>query len=435
MKTMFSKQLLSSRFAMLATALAAATVLAPVSASAAGTAANATIRNTVLVDYADAGAVAQPQVSAEVDVTVILVAAAPSLHIPADPAQDPADQTIAPSSTAPYSYAVHSNANGPDTYDLSTTIGAFVNLTAPGASASTSAASVTLGATSVAIAPGLIAANTPTAISVPADNNGGDSIVNGIAALDVVVINGVRCDVTAVADGNVPLTGAITNASITVDCDAAVTPTVGMIIGQQLTFTMTVDPTALTSGNSTGNVIVTTTATSQTNPAQFDTDATTTFVEQLIAVTKYVRNASDADDVGGNAGGIGGTDLGLGGPKYYTAGVTARPTEVLEYLVVVENTSATSAATDVVISDALPAFTTFNATGFAVINNAGTPTAATATANNNDPGEVITGTVYLYPGSTTAGNDVATGGGNPNGDGGTVDAGEFAYGRFRVTVN
>lgn len=433
MKTMFSKQQ-SSRLAMIAAALATATVLAPVSASANGTAANSTIRNTVYVDYADAGATAQPQIFDEVDVTVTLVAATPSLHIPSDPALTPDDQTIAPSSTATYSYAVHSNANGPDTYDLSTTVGVFNNLTAPGGSASTSTASVSLGATSVAIAPGLIAANTPTAITVPADSNGGDDIVNGIDETNVVVINGVRCDVTAVVDGTVPLTGAITNASITVDCDAAVTPTVGMIIGQQLSFTMTVDPAALTPGNATGDVTVTTSAQDALDAAPAANDDTTTYVEQLITVTKYVRNTNYGDGVGGNAGGLGGSDLGLGGAEYYTSGVTGAPTEVLEYLIVVENVSATSSATDVVISDAIPQFTAFNATDFAVINNGGTATPATAAANNNDPGEVVLGTVYLYPGSTTAGSDVATGGGNPNGDGGTVAAGEFAYGRFQVTI-
>lgn len=424
MKTIHSKQV---RFGALALVIAAGSVLVPVTASA-NTAANTTIRNTVYVDYADGAAVAQPQVFDEVDVTVQLVAATPSLHIPSDPATDPADQTIAPSSTATYSYAVHSNANGPDTYNLTTSIAAFVNLTAPGASASLSTASVALGATTVAVAPGLIAANTPTAITVPADTNGADDIVNGIDELDVVVINGVRCDVTAVVDGSVPGTGAITNASITVDCDVAVTPTVGMVIGEQVSFTVTVDPTALTAGNTTGNVTVTTSARDTANVAAADTDDTITYIEQLIAVIKYVRNVTT-----GAAGT--GTSITVATNTYYPSGIVGTPGQVLEYLIAVQNTSASSTATDVVISDPVPAFTTFDATGFAVINNAQTVTTATSTANDGDAGEVVAGTVYLYPGSTTHGDDTDGGTGNANGDGGSVAAGLFAYGRFRVTIN
>jgi hypothetical protein len=125
------------RIAALSALVASGLLLVPTVASA-NTAADTTIRNTVYVDYADASAVAQPQISAEVDVVVQLVAAAPTLNAPVD-------QTIAPSSTATYSYTVFSNANGPDIYDLTTPLVESGGLS--GSTAGPSVASVTLGAT------------------------------------------------------------------------------------------------------------------------------------------------------------------------------------------------------------------------------------------------------------------------------------------------
>jgi hypothetical protein len=274
-----------------------------------------------------------------------------------------------------------------------------------------------------------ITLNTPTPITVPSDATA-DLSVNGISAAlsDVVVINGVRCDVTAINDLGTPGTGAIANSSITVDCDANVTVTTGMVIGEQRSFTVTVDPNGFTPpGPET--VTVTTTAEVQGTPALNDTDDTITTVEQLLTVTKYVRNVDT------NAAGTGVPVL-VDGNTYYPADVVGIPGETLEYLVLVENTSASNNATDTVISDPIPAFTTFNATNFAVINNAGVATAADPVADQGtDEGELVGNTVYLYPGSTTHGDDAASGGGNPNGDGGTIAAGEVAYGRFQVDID
>lgn len=421
MKTFQSSKALP-RLAAIAAVFAAGSALVPTVASA-NTAANTTIRNTVYVDYADASAVAQPQISDEADVVVQLVAATPSLNAPAD-------QTIAPSSTATYNYTVTSNANGPDTYNLSTTVGTENNLS--GSTANTSVASVTLGATTVAVAPGAITANTPTAITVPSDTTGSSGAVNDIASGDVVVISGVRCDVTAINDVGTALTGAITNSTITVDCDSGISPGIGAVIGEQQTFDTTVDPNGWTAPN-TGDVTVTTSAQDALADAAAATDDTLTTVEQLLVVTKYVRNVLNA---AGNAGGAG--SVTVGGNTYYASGVVGVPGDTLEYLIEVENTSAGNDATDVVISDAVPAFTTLVTTSLDVLDNSGTSVgAANDTADDGDQGEVVSNTVYLYPGDAlaTLGNDTATGGGNVNGDGGTVGAGNFAYGVFQVTVD
>lgn len=425
MKTIQS-QIAMPRLAAAAVALVTGSLLLPGAASA-NTAANATIRNTVTVNYADAGNTQQAPVTDEVDVTIQLVAATPTLNAPGN-------QTIAPSSTATYNYTVSSNANGPDSYTLGTSVGTQTNLAGSTAS-TTPAIPITLGATTVAVAPGLIAANTPTAITVPSDQSNPltpDNIVNGIAALDVVVIGGVRCDVTAVTDSGTAATGAITNSTITVDCDAAVTPLVGAVIGEQRSFTMTVDPNGWTAPNG-GSVIVTTSAGDTANVAADATDDTTTFVEQLIVVTKYVRCAAGA------CTNPGAPDYTLGVTDYYTAGVSGAPGATLEYLIVIENPTATNTATDVVISDPIPAFTTLVGGSLAVLDNSGASIGVTdATADNGNQAEVVGSTIYLYPGDDvlTMGddNDTSVPQGNTNGDGGSIGPGNVAYGRFQVTI-
>lgn len=411
---MFQRKTGVPQLAALTVLLAAGSMLAPSLASA-NTAANTTVRNTVYVDYADAAAVVQPQISAEVDVVVQLVAATPSISAPVD-------QTIAPSSTATYSYTVFSNANGPDSYNITTPL-----VESGGLSASTAAPSVTpvtLGATTIVSAIA-IPATTNTAITVPSDTTS-DASVNSIIAGDTVVINGVVCSVVSLVDNGTPLTGAITNSTLTVNCASAVAATVGMVVGERRSFTVLVDPNGFVPpGPET--VTVTTTVRDAANAQPAATDVTITTVEQLLSVVKYVRNVT-TPVVGG------GSTLTIGGSTYYTTGVLGVPGDTLEYLVEVTNTSGSNNATDTVISDPIPAFTTFSATGFAVINNALTITAATA-AEDNDAGEVQSGTVYLYPGSTTHGDDTDGGTGNLNGDGGTVAAGLKAYGRFRVSID
>lgn len=401
-----------SQFAALAVLAAAG--LAPSLASA-NTASNTTVRNTVYVDYADGASVAQPQIFSEVNVVVQLVAATPTVSAPAD-------QTIAPSSTATYSYTVASNANGPDTYNITTPLVESGGLS--GSTAAPSTATVTLGATTVAAAIA-IPATTNTAVSVPSDS-ASNANVNQIVAGDTVVMGGVVCSVVSVTDNGTPLTGAITNSSITVNCASPVAATVGMVIGERQSFTVLVDPNGWTPPGPE-NVTVTTTVQDAANAQAAATDVTITTIEQLLTVTKYVRNVT-TPAVGG------GSTVTVDGNTYYTTGIIGIPGNTLEYLVEVTNTSSGNNATDTVISDPIPAFTTFVATNFAVINNAGVATAATP-AEDNDAGEVQGTTVYLYPGSTVHGDDTDNLSGNPNGDGGTVSAGLKAYGRFQVSID
>lgn len=416
MKTLKSKYA-TPRVAALAAALAAGSAM-PMLAEA-NTAANTTIRNSVTVSFADAANTAQTPVTTQVDVTVSLVKAAPTL------AQVTADASIAPDQTQVYTYALTANANGPDSYTVNTSL--TLDET-PASGLTVTGSPVLLGATTVAT-PGTIAASGNTSIVVPSDLVAGTE-VNGIQGGDTVVINGGVFVVASVTDnGPVPALpgGPIPTSLITVTGNGTATAiTAGMLVAERGSFDIEVNPGTYTGP---GNKLITnnTTANVTGTPALVSgTVTTTTTVNGVtLTVTKFVRNVT-APIVGG------GTTVTVGGGTYYTTGISGAPGNVLEYLIRVENAVGNSAANDVVIADAIPAFTALVPGTLAVGNNAGVFTPATDVVDDNNPGEVNGGTVNLYPG--TGGNDIATGGGNPAGDGGSIAGGEVAYGRFSVTI-
>lgn len=422
-------------FFLLATAFTAASAFA----AAPWTAANNIIRNTVTVKYQDAGSNQMPDIVRTVDITVNLVPTTPTLSIATNLLVTPADQTINSAATAGYSYALTSNANGPDTYNLSAVVTTEL-LKGAGSTATTSVANLDLGATSVAAGVTITAAGT-TAITVPSDS-ANDGIVNGIAVGDTVVIDGKIFVVAAagiVDNGGTPGTSTITvNGNGT---DAAVT--VGMTIGEMKTFTLTVDPGTLNFGTDppTDQTIVATVtaqnvATSGTPAvaAAAATDATTTTVTvAALTVNKYVRNVTTPV--------VGGATLALAGVTYYTTGVGGKPGEILEYAIEIINTGS-GEAKDVRIEDPIATFTTYVSGSMKVWTGNSDPSAATLTAvddglANGDAGEFDTtgnGTVYIYAG--TGGTDLTAGVG---GTGGTIAATDpddtKAFGVFRVTID
>ncbi len=396
------------RFAAMAGVLTAGTALLPSQASA-NTAANTTVRNIVTVSFADAANTAQTPVTSQVDVTVSLVKAAATL------VQVTADATIAPNGTAVYTYSLTSNANGPDSHTVNTSL---TTDQTPASTAVVAGSPVPLGATTVATAGSIAAAGT-TGIIVPSDLVGGGA-VNGIAAGDSVVINGQVFSVNSVTDN-----GGVGTSTVTVTGNGTVTAiAVSDLIRERATFTITIDPGTYTGP---GNKIVVndTSATDGTNTSN-TTTTTTTVSGVTLAVTKYVRCAA------GSCTNPGSPDFTLGGVNYYLSGVSGAPGAQLEYLVRIENAVGNSLANDVVIDDPIPAFTTLSAGTLATGDNAGAFTAATAVINDGDTGEVVGNTVFLYPG--TGGTDIDTGTGNPNGNGGSLAGGSSTYGRFSVLI-
>jgi uncharacterized repeat protein (TIGR01451 family) len=317
--------------------------------SLASTAANTVIRNTVSVNYRDTANTVMPQVQSTVDISVALVYATPTLYTPAD-------LSTTPGTPAVYTYTITSNANGPDTYALTTNVDAQ----SAGISGSTAAAapvSVTLGASTIATAVTIAAVGT-TAITVPNDALSNAS-VNGIAG-GTVVINASVYTVASIVD-NGGTVGGTSTITVNGNGTASGVLPVGTIIGEQVTFTMTVTPGTI-SAAANQTIDVTTSAKGGGAPiAATDVTVTTVNVATL-GVTKEVS----ADGNNWFSGVVPPATLG------------AVPGNTLYYRITVTN-SGSSNATDVVITDPQPLYTTYlvnsarRATGAPVNYFTGTP--------------------------------------------------------------
>ena len=382
------------------------------------TAANAVITNTATVNYDDAGGFAQAQILASASVTVNLVTAAPTLSLPID--------ATTPSTVAlDYTYTITNNSNGLDNYTLSSADslwGAGITQPVPMAILDTgfaAIASIDLGATSAAA----IAAVGDSSITVPNDGSA-DASQNGIAVGDVIVIGPDVVTVTAVTD-----TGAGTDI-ITFAADTlTVAVAVGDQIGEQGTFIMRTTPVTSTSGH---QYTVTVTATDGANPT---TDATVTTVTLItLTVTKYVANITTPVVPAGPPASVTLTTGLSGAPvTYYVSGVTGNPGEVLEYVIGIVSTAGSGTATDVIISDPVPAFTSLTDSRIALDPDGlgFDPVVDGALTGNGDFGETDGATVYIYAG--TGGADGVIG--VNNGTGGSLAGGVTTYGAFQVAID
>ncbi|MGH8492672.1 MAG: hypothetical protein ACRERR_06135 [Moraxellaceae bacterium] len=401
------KQVLKNpRLQSLSAAILAVGLMTGASQSWASTAATATVRNIVTVNYANAAGTAQTALTAAVDVTVNLVPAAATLSAPTD-------ITTAPGTAATYSYTITNGANGIATYNLSTAINSQTNIS--GSTAAPSAASVTLGASTVTTAVAIAAAGT-TAIDVPRDGSA-DTSVNGIAAGDTIVIGAQVYTVASVVDAQVPAAPANGPYTTTITVNGNGTAqalTAGTLIQERQTFTMAVTPGSMTS-TADATVDVTLTATNGTNPSS---DTTVTTVASVgLSVTKLVRNVTTS------AAGTG-TAVTYGGADYYPSGVTGNPSEVLEYLIVVSKSSSSNNATSVSVTDPIPVFTSFLATAYGAasglaIDNAGAGTFTNLTnVTDGDAAEFSGNNVVFRPGATA----------------GTLGASASTRMKFQVTI-
>lgn len=329
-------------------------------AAQASTAANTTIRNTATVTYNDTKGTAMTPVSGSVDITVAFVCATPTLSAPTD-------ITTQPGTNAVYSYTITAGANGPDTYNLS----ALVTAQSAGISGSTVAVlptSVILGGTTVAVGV-TIAASGTTAISVPNDASINAS-VNGIEALDTIVIGTAVYTVASITDNG----GSVgTYSTITVNGNgASQVLAVGTIIGERKTFTMTVTPGTLAIPTTADQTItVATSAVGTTGACSATSDSTITTVQYpKLSVTKEVSPD---------------------GNTWYTTGTAPQfaPNAIVYYRITVNN-GGTSNASAVVLTDAQPLYTTYQvnsakrATG-TLVSYASAPTSLTD-ANAGDDG-------------------------------------------------
>lgn len=298
--------------------------------AAANTASNTSIVNTATVAYKDAGGVQQTAVTSYATVTVTLVAAAPTLTAPAD-------QITTLTNAATYSYTITSNANGVDTYALSTSAnGGSVTNSAnilTSSAVPSNSGSVTLGATTAISSPAILL-NTDTVITVPSDGVAGGG-VNGITAGARVVIGGLVYDVISVVD-NANTPGTSVTSTITVNGPAQSALTYGTLIYEQKTISLAVTPLTMsaTTTNETVTVIL---SAKGAGAAALDTTVTTVQPANL-TVTKEVSLTGLAASWGATANAPTGT--------------------ALFYRITVTNSGAAN-ATSVVITDPLNGYVTY----------------------------------------------------------------------------
>lgn len=339
------------RFGLGALLLMAALTVTPRLADA-NTASNTLIRNTATVNYKDAGGTAQAPVTAQADVTVTLVAAAPNLSAPAD-------QNTAPGTPVTYNYTITATANGPDTYNLTRTIAESAGITPGTSTAVVSVPSVMLGASTFAT-PTAIAAVGITPISVPSDGVAGGG-VNGIVAGDTVLIAGTVYTVASVVD-NASGTSTI---NVTGTGTAVASLPYGTLIAGQKTFSVLVTPGTVTAtSNQTVTVDVKATSVADGTKSATDQTITTVLVANLTVVKEVSKDGSS-----------------------WSAATTAAPLTTLYYRITVTNNGGAN-ATSVVITDPLTAYTAYvvasgkRATG-AATSYAAAPTALTDAADGD----------------------------------------------------
>ena len=374
------------------------------------TAANTRIQNQATLSYDDGSGV--QTINASVTVTVSLVPGLATLSSPANQTTPYAGADTRHT----YAYTITAGGNGPDTYTLTAAVsGSPVNtvLTHPGSSTPTvGTASVTLGASVT------IGGSTDTVLNVPSDGVAGDA-VNGIAVGDTVVIGAEARTVAAV--GN---TGSGT-ATITLGSALGTPPAAGVPVLERQSFTLDVFSGTLVSA---GVPIEVTVEVGAANGAGTQADQVTSFYTSGTALlTKFVRNVTHAP---ANAAGTGNRSFTVQGVNrtFYTGGVTARPGDTLEYLLLAEN-SGSGPATACTITDALPFdFVNFVSDPYGApadvlyVDENGAETGLTENAGD-DAATLAGGTLTVHVG--TGATPVA---------GGTIDAGRDVRVLYRVTV-
>lgn len=307
-----------------ALALVALVAFATPQVAQASTAANSVITNTVTVNYKNTSGVAQTPEEASVDVTVQLVVTTPTLS-------EPGDDSTNYGTAKDYSYTLTSTANGSATYNLTASITGQTDIT--NSSVGLSTASLTLGATTLVVAPD----GTSDTITVPYDGTN-DSVVNGIAAGETVVINNV---VYTVKTGGITENPATNLATIQMTGTVASGAGIGDIVGEQQTFTLTVTPGTDPTAENGATITVQVSAGDSGSVAVADTDDTTTTVTVTDATLTVTKEVS--------------TD----GGTTFAGSASANPGDRLTYRITVTNDSSYINAASVVITDPEPQFTTY----------------------------------------------------------------------------
>jgi hypothetical protein len=380
---------------------------APTGSAWANVAANTHIINNATLSYNDG--TSTRTATASVTVTVALVAAAPAVT----PGPPQATSYSGPATLLTNSFTFTASANGPDTYNIASAITGSTNTS--GATATPRApASVTLGATVT------LTGSTATVIVVPSDGTS-NGIVNGIQAGSTVLIGPDTRTVQSVVDN------ATGTSTITLTSALSAAPGAGVLVAEQKTVLVDVTAGAITTPGTSITVTknITVTSTTSPNPAVTSGTVTDTYTSGTATLVKYVRNVTTP------AAGTG-TAYPYNSNSYYPSGITAKPGETLEYILVATN-SGSGPVIASVVTDALPiSYVALKPNAYAptreitYVNDLGAPTTYSAASDADQATYVpATGTLTVYVGT-----------GATNAAGGSIPGGNmFVLVLYQVTVN
>jgi hypothetical protein len=359
-------------------------------------AANTQIINQAQLSYNDG--VSTKTATASITVTVGLVASAPNI-IPGPPQST---SYTGAGTILTDSYTITAGANGPDTYNLSAGVTGSTNTS--GATAVSTAPTVALGASVTT------AGSTTTTIVVPADGNlpGEMPGVNGIQVGDTVVINGETRTVTSISDN------PSGTSTITLNAPLGAIPGVGVMVAEQKVVTTTVTAGTISTPGTDVTVSAAITVTSVSSAAATTTSGSVlnTYTSGVATLSKYVRNVS----VPGGSG----VPYIYSGVNYYPTGVTAKPGEILEYILVANN-SGSGAVSASVVTDILPtSFVTLRANAYGVgkeityVSDTNVTTTLSAAADSDAASYNVATSILTVNAGTGATN--AAGGSIPGGN-------------------
>jgi len=360
----------SGRFMASISALALGVIFAlgsPPSAQAAlqGTTGNAIIRNTATIAYNDANSNVQTPVTASLDVTVNTVAAAPTV-LAFSPSPGSTDGTGVQQA---YSVTIRTNSNGPGAISFATADGTLTNIAA--GTVPTTPGNIFLGSTiidptnsnstqTVANAATITLA-IPNDGGIPSDTavtggSIGDGVVNGLKNTDTVYLTDGTLyygpfTVTTVTDNAVGggTTAAPDSVVLTNNSGSAIGPfttAAGWMIVENKNVTVTVTQGDITNKTLAASWVTTVTATMGGNSS--NNTVTTNAHGGHISIAKYVRNTLDTAGTG--------TSVTYNTHTYYPTGVSGKPTDTLEYLLVITN-DGLGLAKSVTATDPVPTYT------------------------------------------------------------------------------
>jgi hypothetical protein len=342
-------------------------------------------------------------VKAAVNVAVETVAAAPTV------VKSTTDQLVPAYSNADYTFTVTSNSNGSDSFALVLSSSDSNTSAPPGLSFllnGSPVASITLGGSVTSLPSG------NGVIYVPAGSQANLSINDVVAVLgNLYTVTGVTIGTPASTNVSTGVTTPEVPSSLTLTpvggAPAIVVNSVpaGTQIGEQVTLvqrvvasapatpapaTHLVSFTATSTATDDADNPVVYSSTADTSGPDGNRDTLTTVTPATTNLFKVVRNLTR---ILGNAGASGPATC--GGNTYYTAGVTSKTGDTLEYcLIAAVAAGASTPLTGAVITDDVPPFTAYvpNSTslnGTPVADEGGTTPLATVNSGMdiNSPGE------------------------------------------------